>query len=164
MVAAGADRGVTLRSVTVWQKSAGVGMHHCRVMPRSPAARSMPSCQARGAAGRLAQAAHAEEALDQPVVLEGLDAPLQAWSSQRSYNAGVLGWARSPSTQQSNSSTYGDDGREVAAVRREWWVAEALAQRGDAVGQDVVARLPLHQPDGGTTHSSVSNGRSVAWG
>ena len=83
----------------------------------------------RGGAARRAQAAHAEEALDQPVVLEDLHAPRHGLVEQPLVELGVLRMRAVAVDPHRELVDVRRLRRQVAAVRDERPAAEPLAQR-----------------------------------
>ncbi len=103
----------------------------------------MPSCHAAARPG-AAQPAHTEEALDQPVVLEHLDAPGDALVEQALVQLGVLRVRAITVGPHRDVARVIRLGREVPAVHDQRPSAQALAQSGDSVGQHVGTRLPAN--------------------
>ena len=99
-------------------------------------------------AGLGAQAAHAEEALDEPVVLERLDAPClglvePALVEVAARRVGAV--AVDPALELADVRRAR---REVPAVGDERRITQRCSQRCDALGNHVVARLPAHETGG----------------
>ena len=128
--------------VVVWAKSAGRG--HAPLQGDAPLAGGpVDALLPRPRPARpLPQAADAEEHLDQPVVLEGLDAPGQALVEPALVDLG--GGGRGVGAVDVHGDLGGDRrlGREVADVGDQRRIAQPGAQVGDAVGQDVGPLLP----------------------
>ena len=116
--------------------------------------------------GRFAQAAHPEEHLDQPVVLEASRRPSSGTgrASARRPRASRARRSRRRRTRAPRPPC-GDVGREVPDVGHERRVAEPAraarrCRRGGRRSRSSHAVIAV----GGTTHSSVSNGRSSSCG
>ena len=97
-------------------------------------------------------------------MLEGLDTPGDAlvepaFIGVRCARGGVL--AVDP--RRGLGGHWGVRG-EMANVSDERQIVQPLPQRGDAVGEDVGPHIPRVSAVGGTTHSSVSKGRSSECG
>ena len=139
-------------------------MHHCACRSRA-LERGVDALLPRGGAARRAQAAHAEEALDQPVVLEHLDAPRDALVEQPLVQLGVLRMRAVGVDPHRELVEVRRLRRQVPAVRDQRPPAEPLAQRARRRRATRRRAAPsATMPVGGTTHSSVSNGRSTSCG
>ena len=140
MVAARADR----RHVAEPARLREVGRRRHAPL-RVEVARAEPGVDAflpRRGPPRRAQPAHAEEALDQPVVLEHLDAPGDRLVEQSLVQLAVLRMRTVAVDPHRELVAVRRLRRQVPAVRDERAPAEAFAQRAHAVGQHVGARLP----------------------
>ena len=125
--------------------SAGDAMHHCSVKPRSAAAACDAALPRLGAPGARAQPAHADEALDQPVVLEGRARPTRRTGRASARKAAASADARACRRSSTASRVaYGDVDARWRQCATSGGSPSARAQRREAVGQDVVARLPAH--------------------